>query len=151
LALRDLSGRRVRLQDYRGRIIVLNFWATWCSPCAREIPVFVNAHTEYQSSGIVFIGASLDNKKTRSKIPEFVKKYGINFPILVGATSDDLATITLGTVTPATVFIDRNGEIVARILGELHPGELTERIDWLLGNRAAPRPEALIRHLGGAL
>ena len=149
LTLHDLSGKRVRLQDYRSQIVVLNFWATWCSPCAQEIPILVDAEMQYQKRGVVFIGASLDDKKTRSRIPEFVSRYRIGFPIWLGATGDDLAAISMGTLMPATVFIDRGGQVVARIQGELRPGELKERIDWLLGDRTTPPPRTLIQHLGG--
>src|SRR5689334_22470960 len=61
LTLRDLNGQRVRLRDYAERIVVLNFWATWCEPCAEEMPRLVSAETEYRSRGVVFIGASLDD------------------------------------------------------------------------------------------
>src|SRR5947209_5029225 len=71
LTLKDLSGKRVHLNDYRSKIVVLNFWATWCGPCKEEMPRFVEAEKQYSSRGIVFIAASLDDKKGRDKIPDF--------------------------------------------------------------------------------
>ena len=65
----DLSGKRVHLRDYRGRVVVLNFWATWCGPCNAEMPLLVDAEKEYGSRGVAFIGASLDDSKTKRKVP----------------------------------------------------------------------------------
>src|SRR5580704_18781688 len=69
LVLKDASGERVRLSDYRGKVVVLNFWATWCAPCRDEIPMLVEMEKEYRSRGVVFIGASLDEERTSRQIP----------------------------------------------------------------------------------
>src|SRR5438034_11803474 len=71
LSLHDMSGKRVRLQDHRGRIVVLNFWATWCSSCTEEMPMLVEAEKEYGARGVIFIGAAVDERKTRRNVPEF--------------------------------------------------------------------------------
>jgi len=147
LTLRDLSGKRVRLRDSRGQIVVVNFWATWCSSCAEEMPMLMDAERQYGARGVVFVGVSLDDRKTRRNIPEFVNNYRINFPVWIGATSDDAARMGLGNIVPSTVFVDRDGRIIARVEGTLRPEELKERIEWLLGDRTAP-PPALIRHVG---
>jgi thiol-disulfide isomerase/thioredoxin len=139
LTLRDLKGQRVRLRDYAGRIVVLNFWATWCEPCAEEMPRLVSAEKEYRSCGVVFIGASLDDRKTRRRVPEFVSTYQITFPVWIGATGENLAKLGMGDAVPSTAFIDRNGSIVARIQGSVRPDELRARIEWLLGDRTGPR------------
>src|SRR5690242_711151 len=86
LALKDAEGHRVRLSDYRGKAVVLNFWATWCGPCNAEMPALVEAEKIYGPRGVVFIAASLDDAKTKAKIPDFVSKYHVTFPVWVGAT-----------------------------------------------------------------
>jgi thiol-disulfide isomerase/thioredoxin len=143
----DLSGKRVHLHDYRGRVVVLNFWATWCGPCNAEMPLLVDAEKEYGLRGVAFIGASLDDSKTKQKVPEFIGKYGVGFPVWLGATGDDLARLGMGEAVPATAFIDRDGRVLARVSGQIRGPELRERIEWLLGERAGAPPAPLVSHM----
>src|SRR5271169_3723629 len=85
LILNDASGHLVHLSDYRGKLVVLNFWATWCADCTEEAPRLVEAEKEYGSRGVVFIGASLDDKMTLPQVPDFLFRYGIKYPIWYGA------------------------------------------------------------------
>jgi thiol-disulfide isomerase/thioredoxin len=147
LSLKDAQGNQVHLHDYRGKTVVLNFWATWCGPCREEMPLLVSAENEYRERGIVFLGASLDAAETQDRIPDFLSKYQVRFPIWLGATGDDMAKLHMGDTVPATAFIDEEGHIVARILGQMRPGEIKERLDWLLGGRTNPAPALLVRHL----
>jgi thiol-disulfide isomerase/thioredoxin len=147
LSLKDAQGNRVHLRDYRGKTVVLNFWATWCGPCREEMPLLVSAEREYRERGIVFLGASLDARDTQDQIPEFLSEYQVRFPIWLGATGDDMAKLQMGDTVPATAFIDGEGHIVARILGQMRPGEINERLDWLLGGKTNPAPALLVRHL----
>ncbi len=150
LALQGLSGDRQSLEHYRGRIVILNFWATWCVPCREEMPIFVRARDDYQARGVEVIGASVDDASTRDQIEPFIKEYGINFPIWLGASTKDMRRLGLGIALPATALIDRDGRVVARLIGLVEESELIERIDWLLGDRAAPPPPPLVNHLGAA-
>ena len=150
LALQGLSGDRQSLENYRGRIVILNFWATWCLPCREEMPIFVRAREDYQARGVEIIGASADEASTRDQIEPFIEGHGINFPIWLGATASDMERLGLGTALPATALIDRDGRVVARLLGLVEERELIERIDWLLGDRAAPPPHPLVNHLESA-
>jgi thiol-disulfide isomerase/thioredoxin len=143
-----LDGKPLSLATARGKVVLLNFWATWCGPCTDEMPRLVSAEKEYRSRGIVFIAASLDNRKSRRKVPEFVTTYQIGFPVWIGATGEDLAKLGMGDAVPSTAFIDRDGRIVARVEGSIRPEELRERIEWLLGDRTVPGPQPLIRHFG---
>ena len=124
LTLRDLDGQRVRLPDYRGHILVLSFWATWCAPCTQEMPLLVRTAEQYRSRGVTFVGASLDDSKTGKNIPGFVNKYQVTFPVWVGTAGDNLDNFGLGDAVPATAFIDQDGHIVARVLGEIRKEEL---------------------------
>jgi peroxiredoxin len=147
LTLTNSNGERVRLRDYRGQIVVLNFWATWCGPCNEEMPMLVRAEKDYKARGVTFIGASLDDSKTRKNVPEFARKHEVGFPVWIGATGDDLAKLGMGEAVPATAFIDRDGVIVARVSGQIPESELKERIDWLIGERSGPPPQPFVSHL----
>jgi thiol-disulfide isomerase/thioredoxin len=147
LLLKDMRGQRVRLRDYRGKVVVLNIWATWCVSCRAEMPMLVEAEKEYAGRGVVFIAASLDDRKTRPQIPEFLTKYHVAFPVWVGASTMDLDDLKLGQVVPATIFLDQEGRIVARVLGQATKDELKERLDWLTGDRSGPAPKALVQNL----
>ena len=149
LTLRDLGGQRVRLQDHRGRIVVLNFWATWCAPCTQEMPLLARTAERYRSRRVALVGASLDDSKTGKNIPGFVNRYQINVPVWIGATGDNLDRFGLGDAVPATAFIDPDGHIVARVLGEIREEELVDRLEWLLGDRKSPAPSTIVKHFGG--
>ena len=113
LVLKDASGERVRLSDYRGKVVVLNFWATWCGPCLDEMPMLVEMEKEYGSRGVVFVGASLDDARTSGQIPDFLARYRVKYPIWYGATGDDVARFGLGEAVPDTVFIDPEGQVTS--------------------------------------
>ena len=147
LTLKDMAGHRVRLSEFRGKVVVLNFWATWCGPCKAEMPALVAAEKDYASRGVVFVGASLDESKTRSQIPVFLSKYEVKFPVWVGATADDLAKLEMGPAVPATAFIDAEGQILFRVWGQFRDAEVKERLEWLTGPRTGPPPSALVKHL----
>jgi thiol-disulfide isomerase/thioredoxin len=140
LNLKSMDGQRVRLSDYRGRVVVLNFWATWCVPCMAEIPMLVKAETDYRSKGVAFIAAYVDDRKTRKNVPEFVSKYNVSLSIWMDAAADDIARLEMGGAVPATAFLDPEGHIAFRVEGPLREEELRERVDWLLGSRAGPAP-----------
>jgi thiol-disulfide isomerase/thioredoxin len=147
LNLKDTSGQHVRLRDYRGKVVVVNFWATWCGPCKEEMPLLVSADKEYGPRGVVFIAVSLDDPKNTREILAFLKARNVNFPAWVGATSDDLERLEMGPAVPATAFLDAEGQIVARVQGQIRQAELTERLDWLTGAYTGNPPDAVVKHL----
>ncbi|MCU1262237.1 MAG: Redoxin domain protein [Bryobacterales bacterium] len=110
------------------------------------MPLVAEMEKIYAPKGIVFLGASLDEKQTRPGIPKFVAAHQITFPIWVGATGDDLARLGLGEAIPATAFLDEHGIIFARVLGQIRKAEILERLDWITGDRAGPAPEPLVKH-----
>jgi thiol-disulfide isomerase/thioredoxin len=147
LTLTSLDGKKVHLRDYAGKVVVLNIWATWCSPCREEMPRMVEAEKVWGPKGVVFIGASLDDNKNKKNIPAFLQEFKITFPILTGATPGDLDKLHLGNAVPDTAFLDSDGVIFARVRGEITKSELEERLAWVTGDRAGPAPEAMVTHL----
>ena len=147
LPFKDVNGKKVSVRDLRGKVVVLNFWATWCGPCRHEMPMFVEAEKEYAPKGVTFIAASLDDRQTRPKIPAFVEEFKIGFTVWTGASTMDLDDLKLGVALPATIFLDREGHIVARILGETTKEELRERVDWLLGGERGAAPNPVVQHV----
>src|SRR4029077_18160490 len=105
LNLKDMNGQKVHLRDYRGKAVVLNFWATWCGPCKAELPMLVEAAKDYESRGIVFVAVSPDDEKTNQLVPAFVNSHQISFPVWLGASGDDLAKLGLGEALPSTAFV----------------------------------------------
>jgi hypothetical protein len=111
------------------------------------MPLLVELEKQYSARGVVFIGASLDEPKNRDKIPDFLRRHRVEFPVWYGATGDDLDQLKLGGAVPATAFVDAEGRIVARILGQARPEEVRERLEWLLSDRTGPPPLELVKHL----
>lgn len=146
MTLRDRAGKEQRLSAHRGRIVILNFWATWCVPCREEMPMLVRIAKEYESRGVTVIGPSADAPETQDKIEPFLREAGITFPVWVGATTEHMQQLGLGTALPATAVIDREGRMVGRILGPLEEKDLRARIEWLLADPAkrGPAPAALV-------
>jgi thiol-disulfide isomerase/thioredoxin len=123
--LQDLSGNKVSLASYKGRPLVVDFWATWCAPCQIEIPWFEKLHDQYAGQGLEILGVSADelDKDDAAKlftekrdISDFVAKMHMNYPILVDAQSVEDAWGGLDSL-PTTFFIDRNGKVVASTVG----------------------------------
>jgi thiol-disulfide isomerase/thioredoxin len=147
LNAKSLDGQMVHLKDLRGKLVVLNFWATWCGPCREELPMLIKTAQASADQDLVFIAVSVDDSKTQAKVPGAVRQFGITFPVWVGATTDDLYKLSKGEAVPATVFIDRDGTIEARVSGEIRESELKERLKWLTGDRKGSKPKEFVSHL----
>jgi thiol-disulfide isomerase/thioredoxin len=146
LNLRDASGNKVQLRDHRGGPVVLNFWATWCVPCREEMPMMVEAAKQWTPKGVTFIAVSLDDNKTKKDIPAFVRQYGVDFPVWMGATTDDLDKLHMGEGVPDTAFLDANGVIRFRVLGEIRREELEQRLAALTGDGSV-HPSEIVNHM----
>jgi cytochrome c biogenesis protein CcmG/thiol:disulfide interchange protein DsbE len=111
--LTDLSGKSVSLADFRGKVVILDFWATWCPPCKKEIPDFVDLQKQYGAQGVQIVGIALDEPY---KVSTFAQQIGINYPILLGNAA---ITAKYGGIDgiPTTFVIDKNGKIVNRFEG----------------------------------
>ncbi|BBP02477.1 TlpA family protein disulfide reductase [Sulfuriferula nivalis] len=132
----DLAGVRQPLAQWRGKILVVNFWATWCPPCRQEVPEFIALQKQYGDQGLQFVGIALDEK---AKIQNFMDEVGINYPVLVG----DLEAVALAQTSgnrlgglPYTVVIDQKGNIVATEMGALSKEKLITILTPLLSKKS---------------
>jgi cytochrome c biogenesis protein CcmG, thiol:disulfide interchange protein DsbE len=143
LKLHDLKGAPHALEDYRGKPVLLNFWATWCVPCAAEMPLLNEMQKQYQGK-VVFIAASIDDEDMKPQIEAFIKKHqGEALTVMMGATLDSLDDFGVNQGMPGTVFIDAEGKIIDRITGALKRPDLEERLRKLVGEpEAGPTPKA---------
>jgi len=137
LTLTDLSGSQQSLGSLRGRIVILNFWATYCIPCKSEMPDLAAIQNEYAALGVQVIGASTDETGDRQKVLQFVKETRINFPIWVGAGTSDMLRFGLGSALPGTIVIGKNGQIAKVISGIVNQAELKKQIDAMLASPSA--------------
>ena len=113
--LLDIDGTRTSLSDFKGKVIILDFWATWCPPCKAEIPHFVELYDEYKKKGLEVIGVSLDSNPEKS-LPSFMEEYRINYTMLIANRN---VTDSYGGIIsiPTTFVIDRNGNIRKKYIG----------------------------------
>jgi thiol-disulfide isomerase/thioredoxin len=120
----DLENRTRRLSEWRGKVLVCNFWATWCAPCREEIPMLVAAKRKYGPRGVEIVGIAIDNG---AKVRQFSASFGISYPILLAEASGLELMRQLGNSgggLPYTVIADREGALVHRKLGALKTAEL---------------------------
>jgi thiol-disulfide isomerase/thioredoxin len=132
LTLKDLSGVDQSLSALKGRIVVLNFWATYCIPCRKEMPDLAAIQNEFAALGVQVVGVNTDELKDRSKVLQFVKETKINFPIWVGGSTEHMVKFGLGAALPGTVVIGRDGRVVKIIAGVVDQVILRKEIEALL-------------------
>jgi thiol-disulfide isomerase/thioredoxin len=137
LTLKDLFGAEQRLGALKGRIVVLNFWATYCVPCRKEMPDLAAIQNEYAALGVQVVGASADEAEDRAKVLQFIKETKINFPIWTGATTADMLRFGLGSALPGTVIIGRDGRIAKVISGIVNQADLKKQVDAMLASAEA--------------
>ena len=115
LSLPGLGGKQVRLQDFRGKILLVDFWATWCGPCKETIPDLVKLQERHRSNGLVVLGISLDVQGEEA-VAAFAKQYRVNYTVLLG---DDRTARAFGGIVgiPTSFVVDRQGRIVKRFVG----------------------------------
>jgi peroxiredoxin len=146
--LESLDGNEVRLSEYRGQPVVLNFWATWCAPCRKEIPQFVDAYERFREDGLVIVGVNLQEGKSIAR--GYVEDYGMQFPVAIdvdGEVGDAYRLLGL----PVTYFIDRDGVVRGvftgpfeerardtEVRGAIELSELEQGIAGILNTEAMP-------------
>jgi peroxiredoxin len=127
--LPDVNGGQLRLSTYRGKIVLLDFWATWCDPCREEIPQFVDLQNKYRGDGLQIIGVSMDDSP--QPVREFYAHFKMNYPVAIGnAKIGDLYGGILGL--PVALVIDRDGRVYARHIGAIDVAVLEKEIVALL-------------------
>lgn len=130
--LPDLAGKNHALSEWQGRLIILNFWATWCPPCREEIPEFIQLQTHYADKGLQFIGIAVDDNLP---VADFVRTSGINYPVLLAPNEGPALAEQLGNsagALPYTLIIDQHGNIIHLQFGRLTREKIESVIKPLL-------------------
>jgi thiol-disulfide isomerase/thioredoxin len=130
--LPDLQGINQSISQWKGKVLVVNFWATWCEPCRREMPEFIELQDELRNQGLLFIGIALDQK---NKVTQYSKEIGVNYPVLLGGIEAMELAEAVGNryaVLPFTVIFNRNGEIISTHTGRIARDKLEPILKSLL-------------------
>ena len=138
IVLRDTSGKSVKLSELRGKTILLNFWATWCIPCAAEVEDLVKWQAQYRSAGLQIVGITYPPTNA-VKVRSFVRTKKINYPILYGSKKTKQLFDRTDTL-PITIIIDKEGNIRGRIDGVIFPDEFDKQIRPLLEMQETAKP-----------
>ena len=136
-ALKDINGRTVRLRAYRGKVVLINFWATWCPPCRAEMPDLVRLQREHARQGLQIIGITYPPEK-KSRVRRFARSLKVNYPIILG-TRQIRERFSSEETLPLTVVIDRDGKVKEIISGILLRQEFDEKIKPLLNREGEMR------------
>lgn len=136
-SLASLDGSTLKLSDYRGKAVLLNFWATWCEPCKIEMPWFVDLQKKYGPQGLQILGVAMDDASNK-EISDFARKMGVNYPIMIGkeAVGDQYGGLPY---LPSTFYIDRDGKVVERVYGLISRSEMETHIQKALGSQVAKK------------
>ena len=132
LKLPDTSGKEQPLAQWRDKVLVVNFWATWCAPCREEIPGFIQFQERFRADGVQFVGVAIDQKE---RVAPYAKEMGINYPLVVGGLETMEFARQLGnqrSVLPFTLVIDRSGKVASVQVGMLRPEKLESLLKPLL-------------------
>ena len=129
LTVKDMNGASVRLADYKGKVIVLNFWATWCGPCQVEIPELVETYAHYKDQGVVVLGISIDD--SAETLRAYAPQKNMNYPVLLMQDDVDEAYGPIFGV-PVTFFIGRDGKISRKHFGPVTKAQVEQEIKALL-------------------
>ena len=132
-SIKDLQGKAFSLADYKGKVLVLNFWATWCGPCRAEIPDFIEAYKENKARGLEILGISVD-RMAPEKLLSFVGKAGINYPVAL-ADRKIQEDYEPGDYIPATIVVDGKGVIRYRHVGQLEKAALVKLFNELIAEK----------------
>jgi len=136
-SLASLDGKTLKLSDYRGKAVLLNFWATWCEPCKVEMPWFVDLQKKYGPQGLQVLGVAMDDAPTKD-IADFAQKMNVNYPIVIG--KEEVGTQYGGVqYLPSTFYISRDGKIIDRVFGLVSRSEIEANIQKALSTQVATK------------
>lgn len=130
--LPDVAGRNQALAQWRGKVLVVNYWATWCTPCRAELPEFSKLHTRYAARGVQFVGIATEGA---DKVGPFAQEAPVSYPLLIGGQEAIKATLPFGNepqAVPFTLVLDRDGQLRAAVLGRMHEEVLIRLLDSLV-------------------
>jgi peroxiredoxin len=138
ISLPTLDGQKAELAQLKGKVVLVNFWATWCGWCAKEIPDLVDLHARYEREGLAVLGVALD-RQGASVVKPFVEKKAVNYPILLDPEDRAWAAFALGRRAgiPTTIAIDRRGRIRQVLVGYQERKTLESAVKALLAERSA--------------
>lgn len=131
----DLNGQMQAVSQWHGKILLINFWATWCPPCLKEIPEFIQWQQEFQANDVQFVGIALDD---RQAVADYLQQVAINYPVLIAGDAGGELAHELGNIintVPFTVIVNQQGQIVHRQLGELNREQFLKAVKPLLASK----------------
>ncbi len=134
-ALKDSTGKTVKLSDFRGKVVLLNFWATWCGPCKMEIPWFMEFEQKHKDQGLVILGVAMDDDGW-DVVKPYLERYRVNYRVVMG--TPEVADLYGGVESlPTTFLLDREGRVARMHIGLVSKKDYQDDIDQLLGVPAA--------------
>ena len=129
--LKDAGGATVKLSDYKGKVVLLNFWATWCGPCKMEIPEFVEAYSKYRDRGFVILGVLSEDDPPQKDLQAFMSEFKMNYPVMRQHAELEESFGTLWAL-PTSFVIDRKGQVCSKHMGPFSKEALEREINGLL-------------------
>lgn len=135
----SLEGKPVSLQDYRGKVVLVNFWATWCIPCRSELPDLSQAYREHQDHGFVVLAVNV--KEGEEQVRRFLEEIPVPFPVLMD-TDGKITNRFAVTALPTSFFVDADGVIRGVFIGNLNKGAVVKKLEQMAANRVADQATA---------